>query len=337
MLKEKTAGVGVRAPLLFAALVVAALLAAFALATLDASAQGGGHTLEGDLKVDESKVEGQKPLSFDIILYAESGTIVGRQSIPNNGRYRFLDLPNGNYDVVVEVESTEVARIRVRVFSNFKTDFHQDIEMQWRARPSASKPGNVSAADFYKRTPANQKLYDRAEEAMTAKKYADAAALLQQLVAADAHDFQAWTELGTAYFAQSNAEESEKSYLRAIEIRPSFTLPYLALGHLRMEQKNYDGAIEILTRAVVLQPPSADANLMLGECYLQIRKGSKAVSPLQEAARLGKPEALLRLALLYDRAGMKDKAAAAYEQFLAARPDYSDRKKLEQYIKENKK
>src|SRR5579885_2169911 len=331
MLKGIAPHAGLRASLSLAALVTSALLSVFALAAHGASAQGGGHTLEGDLKVDESKVEGQKPLSFDITLYAESGTIVGRQSVPNGGRYRFLDLPNGNYDLGVEVEGAEVTRVRVRVFSNFKTDFHQDIELQWRARPSASKPGNVSAADFYKRTPANQKLFERAEEALTAKRYSDAAALLQQLVAADAQDYQAWTELGTAFYAQNDAAGSEKSYLRAVEVRPTFALAYLALGHLRMEQKNYDGAIEILARAVTLQPPSADANMMLGECYLQIRKGSKAVAPLQEAARLGKPEALLRLALLYDRAGAKDKAAAVYEQFLAARPDYPDRKKLEEY------
>jgi hypothetical protein len=34
---------------------------------------------------------------------------------------------------------------------------------------------------------------------------------------------------------------------------------------------------------------------------------------------------------------MKDKAAAEYEQFLKKKPDYADRKKLEQYISDNKK
>jgi len=34
---------------------------------------------------------------------------------------------------------------------------------------------------------------------------------------------------------------------------------------------------------------------------------------------------------------MKDKAAAEYEQFLAKKPDYPDRKKLEQYIAANRK
>jgi hypothetical protein len=48
-------------------------------------------------------------------------------------------------------------------------------------------------------------------------------------------------------------------------------------------------------------------------------------------ARRAAPRRHARLAALYDR------AAAEYELFLAAKPDYPDRKKLEQYIKENKK
>jgi tetratricopeptide (TPR) repeat protein len=322
----------------WAALALSVLLFACAVAAAaSTTAQGGGHTLTGDLKVDESKAEGQKPLSFDIILYPEGGAglAVARQTVPNNGRYRFMDLPNGYYDLVVEVEGTEVARVRVRILSPYKNDFTQNIELEWRARPSAGA-GNVSVADFYKRTPANQKLYDRAEEAMTAKKYADAASLLQQVLAADAKDYQACTEIGTAYLFQDNAAEAEKAYLRAVEIRPSFVLAYVNLGRLRIARKNYEGAIEVLSKAVELPPPSADANLLLGESYLQIKKGSKAVAPLNEAARLGRPEAHLRLATLYNAAGMKDRAAAEYEQYLVKEPNSPDRKKLEQYVKENK-
>jgi len=43
------------------------------------------------------------------------------------------------------------------------------------------------------------------------------------------------------------------------------------------------------------------------------------------------------LAALYHGAGMKDKAAAEYEAFLKKRPDYKDRKKLQDYIVQNKK
>lgn len=330
-----------RAPrtLLRFALLLASPLLACALAFAHAAAQDGDHTLWGDLKVDASKAEGQPPISFEILLYSENGNLLGRQTVSNGGRYSFMSLANGSYDLVVEVDGAEVARMRVRIVgsSALKSDYQQNIEMEWRARPAAAKPGNVSAADFYKRTPANQKVYERAEEAMTAKHYPDAVSLFRQLVGADAQDYQAWSELGAAYLLEDDAAESEKAYLRAIEVRPSFVLAYLALGHQRLAQKNYDGAVEILTRAVSLQPPSADADLLLGETYLQMKKGSKAVPYLEEAARLGRPEARLRLAALYNAANLKDRAAAEYEQFLAAKPDYPDRKKLEQYIKENKK
>jgi len=34
---------------------------------------------------------------------------------------------------------------------------------------------------------------------------------------------------------------------------------------------------------------------------------------------------------------MKDKAALEYEEFLKKRPDYAERKKLEEYVRTNKK
>jgi tetratricopeptide (TPR) repeat protein len=315
------------------------LILSLLLAPPPATAQGGEHTLYGDLKVDESKVGGVKPLGFDVILYATSGTVIARQNVPNNGRFRFLNLSNGQYDIAVEVENTEVARVRVDLFSPFKNDFRRDIELEWRADPAAKKEpaGVVPATDFYKRTPANQGRFGKAEEAIDKKRYADAAALLGQVVGSDAQDFQAWAELGTAQLFQGKPAEAERAYLRAVEARPTFTLAYLNIGRLRFSRKDYEGAVEILTRAVALAPPSAEANYQLGEAYLQLKKGSKAVPCFTEAIRLGKTEGHLRLAALYNAAGLKDRAAAEYEQFLAKNPDYPDRKKLEQYIKENKK
>jgi Tfp pilus assembly protein PilF len=78
----------------------------------------------------------------------------------------------------------------------------------------------------------------------------------------------------------------------------------------------------------------------LGDTYLKLKQGSKAVPQLNEALRLdpnGKAGAHLLLAALYDAAGLKDRAASEYEKFLAKRPDFRDRKKLERYIAEHKK
>jgi tetratricopeptide (TPR) repeat protein len=305
-----------------------------------AQGQAGGHTLFGDLKVDESKVEGVVPLSFDVVLYTEGGLLLGRQTVTNNSRYRFLNLADGRYDVVVEVEGSEVARVRVWVKSAYRTDFRQDLHLEWRAdmsRRQRAKAVTISAADVYERTSPNKSLFGKAQKAVDEKKFDEAVALFSQLVAADEKDFQAWTELGTVQLMRNNAEEAEKDYRRAIQERPTFMLAFLNLGRLLSVQNKFEAAIEPLTEAVKLSATSAEANFLLGEAYLQIKKGSKAVPYLTNAARLGKTEAHLRLAALYNGAGLKNKAALEYEQFLKKRPDYKDRKNLEQYISDNKK
>ena len=303
-------------------------------------AQGGGHILYGDMRVDESKATGVTRLSYDVILYTLSRQVVARQTVTSTGRYRFNNLNSGVYDLVVELENTEVARIRVELISPLATDQRQDITLELRGIAGGStKPASISADDFYQRTPANQKLFERAQAATDHKKYVEATVLFNELVTNDPKDFQAWTELGTVYLLEQKPIEAEKAYLNATDIRPKFFLGLMNLARLRMMQKNYEGAIEPLTVAVTIQPTSADANYRLGEAYLQIKKGSKAVGYLNQALKLdpvGKADAHLRLATLYNAVGMKDKAAIEYEEFLKKKPEYPDAKKLRDYIEANK-
>lgn len=299
----------------------------------------GTYSIWGDIKIDDSQADTPAPLTLTVILYDERGVTIGRQVVTNRGRYRFNNLQRGQYDLVVEGEMGEITRARIPVFGATGADFRQDFEFQWKSKVTEPKAitGIISAADAYERSSANKALFQKAQKAAEKKKYSEAALLLRQIVENDKQDFQAWSLLGTIYLAQDKPDEAEKAYLKAIEVRPTFGLALLNLGRLRASQKRFDEAIDPLTRAVQAQPQSASANLLLGEAYLQIKKGSKAIPYLNEAAKLGLVEAHLRLAWLYNAAGLKDKAAAEYEEFLKKKPQYPDRKKLEQYISANKK
>lgn len=318
------------------------LLTVFLFFGIQGFAQGGSGSaqmLYGDLKVDESQVSGLKPQTYTVILYITKGLAIGRQTVANNGRYRFMDVPNGEYDLVIEVEGQEVARVHLVIHEQYKTDVRHDIALEWKgnSRPIASP---MSLADSYQRTPANQSLYDKSLEAAKRNNPDEGISLLQQVVQTDPKDFVAWTDLGTAQFKKANYTEAEKAYGKALEVKPAFIVALMNFGKLRMAQKNFDGAIEIFTRAVTEQPQSADANHYLGESYLQVKKGSKAVGYLNRAIELdplGKADIHLRLAILYNGANMKDKAALEYEKFLAKKPDYPDKQKLLQYIKDNKR
>jgi tetratricopeptide (TPR) repeat protein len=304
--------------------------------------RSGGKALYGEIIVDGEQLNNGKPIKIDLTLYTETRNVIERNTVSSNSRYRFNNLSQGVYELVAEVDGVEIARLRVDLRSPLVDDVKQDVTLAWTATGprSASKADTVSAADAYNRSSANAALFTKADRALDAKDFEEAIKNLKKILTSDPKDFQAWTQLGNIHLLQSNYAEAENDYLRAIDLHSDYFVALLNLGRAEIALQRYDVAAEVLNRAVKLRPKSADANYLLGESYLQLKKGSLAVGFLNEALRIdpkGMVDVHLRLALLYNAAGMKDKAAAEYEAFLKQRPDYQDRKQLEDYISTNKK
>jgi Tfp pilus assembly protein PilF len=328
--------------------LVACLICVFAFAGVSvgqgirgATTSTRGFQLYGDVNVDESKVDGPKPLAMDIILSTKGNQVVGRQRISPGGRYRFMDIFDGDYWLIIEFEGTEVVRESVFIAKTATFDVRHDVTLEWHSIGSrVARPGVVSTADLYNRSGANKSLYQKSAKEIEAKNYTQAITILKQIVSADPNDFPAWSDLGMLYFIQKDFEAAETSYASALTAKASYFPAALNIGRAQLAKKDYEKAIASFEAALKIDPKSAQANYFLGEAYLGIKKGSKAVVYLNEALTIdpvGMADAHLRLGALYNAAGMKDKAAAEYEQFLKKKPDYADRKKLEQYISDNKK
>jgi|KBSSwiStaDraftv2_1062776.scaffolds.fasta_scaffold24558_2 tetratricopeptide (TPR) repeat protein len=315
------------------------VLAGIQLFAPSAMAQGS-LTIFGDVRITS---DGNTIVPKDVLLLLRRvpDGEVGRQMVSSRGRYRFTNLKEGEYEIIAEAEGKEIGRLsQIRIggmtLSNSPYGYQNDLEIRWR--PAAAQPvaGVISAADVYERPAATKSLFAKAEEAVAKKKYDQAATLLKQVVAADKADFQAWTALGTVYFAEEKFDDAQQAYQQAITAKPDSPRAHYNLGRLLSSQKKYPEAIESLEKSVELQPTSGDANMLLGEAYLQVKKGSKAIPHLNEAANLGHPEAHLRLGWLYNAAGMKDKAALEYEEYLKKNPEYPEKNKLKEYITANK-
>ncbi|MFH1574657.1 MAG: tetratricopeptide repeat protein, partial [Acidobacteriota bacterium] len=199
-----------------------------------------GHILFGDLKIEARQANTQLPLSFIVVLYNSAGLVIDRQTIGNNGRYRFMKIPNGDYEMVVEAESSELVRIPFLLNEGRFTEIRKDLVLEWEdtfAEAAAAPP-----IDRHPRSSETGALMEQALAASARKDYEGGAALLKQVVQADPKDFEAWSELGTALFMKGDHGEAEKAYRRALENRPGYPVALLNLGKLQVAQKKYDDA-----------------------------------------------------------------------------------------------
>jgi Flp pilus assembly protein TadD len=293
------------------------------------------HTLFGDIRVDEGGADVRRALSFSVILQTTAGMVIGRDSVPANGRFRFHRVPNGEYVLIVELGNDVVAREQFLLYESRSTDVRRDIELVWN---EGGVPGAESGTVYARSGPADR-MFKEAQRESAGGDLRKAASLLERIVKDDSGDYEAWTELGTVNARRERNDDAQKAYVRALEIRADFLPALVNLGKLHLSRSRFADAVDPLTRAVEAEPGRAETHRLLGEAYLGIRKGSEAVPHLYEAIRLdpeGMAEVHLRLAQLYDLAGMKDRAAREYVDFLGKRPDSPRRAELEKYIAENR-
>jgi tetratricopeptide (TPR) repeat protein len=296
----------------------------------------GEVTISGRITIQGLDSSQPKP-SLQVAVYA-NGTYIDRKNVQENGTYYFENIPSEGATIVIEVDKIEVSRqTLLPIRGNYVNNL--DFTVTWlQAQSAKSQASVISLKNSYQRSSSNQKLFDKALSSSKNKKYDSAITDLKEVVANDPKDFVAWTELGTVYFSAEKLDSAEESYKKAIEQKPDFILALINLGKVQISKKAFDDAIVTLTKATTVEALSADAHHYLGEAYLQSKKGSKAVFHFNEALKLApieKAEIHLRLASLYIAAKLNDRAVNEYKLFLEKVPSYNEKKKIEQFIKDN--
>ena len=298
------------------------------------------HILFGDLRIAEQSSDARLPGSFRILLKDISGQVLRRQSISAGGRYRFLEVPNGEYILAVESNNVEQVQIRMLINEYKSTDIRRDLELAWHSKNSAADSPEPSPSTTYARKSSSQALFEEAQADLKANGLEAAGAKLEQVVADDPRDFEAWTELGNVQFKSEEWGDSRECYQKALQVRPDYLPALLNLGKLRMVREDYEEAIDRLSQATRLDPEQAEAFYLLGEACLQIKKGSQAVEYFLQALELEPlkmADAHLRMAALYNAAKYPGLAVREYGLFLKKRPDSPQRPMIEKLIAENQK
>ena len=260
----------------------------------------------------------------------------GRLTVYKSGNYCFRRSSGGGGTIIIEVEGVETARRSLSSLGPLQQ--REDFEIYLTQLQRSVPPGVVSAK--FSR-PQNEKtvgLYRQTAEAERDKKLDKAVKYGKEIVSIDPADFIAWAKLGSLYFEQNSLSDAESAFKRSLELKPEYTPALINFGTLRAVQKQFDAAIELFKQAIATDATSARSYRLMGEAYLQIRKGTLGLEALNEAIKLdpiGQAECHLLIARLYDLAGAKNLASHEYKIFLTKVPNHPDKKKFEQYIKEN--
>ncbi len=296
----------------------------------------GAPVIYGQVAIEGLPKGERRPNIFVSLLL--SGSQVDRRQTDSRGYFFFLQRPSHGHSLLFEMDAGEVGRSNLIIGNSNR--LRQDVTLDWRALKGAvqgTKTGVVSAA-AYSRSSGAEKSFDSAMAAVRAGKNGEATEIFKKMVVDDPKDYLVWTMLGTLHDSEKKYPEAVSAFEKALEQKADFSLARVNLGRAELGRTNTEKAIEILSKAVEIEPTSADANHFLGEAYLQAKKGSLAVGFLNKAIELApvaKADIHLRLAALYNGAKLKDRAAAEYKIFLEKVPNHPDKKKLEQYIKDN--
>ena len=120
--------------------------------------------------------------------------------------------------------------------------------------------------------------------------------------------------MGVTYLLPGKYAQAKPYFEASVSMNPKEAPPLSALGTVRYRLGDYSGAIEVLSRAVQLDPKSWKSEWVLAASYLQERRYAEARDHARRALKIdGEKAGEVRLLLGHAEAGMGDREAAIAE------------------------
>jgi tetratricopeptide (TPR) repeat protein len=127
------------------------------------------------------------------------------------------------------------------------------------------------------------------------------------------------------FILSQDAETALKEFTRAQELDPNHQPALVQMAFEYLKRRDYDTALPLAEKSVVLGPRMYAARNVLGRVLLEVGQIQRAISELEEGIRLapGSPEMHFALARAYARAGRKAEAERENEIFKKLQEKYN--------------
>lgn len=154
-------------------------------------------------------------------------------------------------------------------------------------------------------------------------RFAEAISAFQQCLRFDPKNVKAEDNLGLSFAGLGRNEEAAAAYQQAItwqdESLTKNPRPYMDLGSLLIDENRSKDAVNLLLRAIEIDPRDSKAHELLGKAYTRLEEFPKAQGELEKAIELSPrtPNLHCMLAPVYRKQGLGEKAKAEYDRCAA--------------------
>ena len=291
--------------------------------------------IQGRVVVPATQSQGR----MEIIL-EKSGAFLARTFSDNEGRFRFINLLDGQYVVIVKLEGYE--DVREPAFFGRDGVSMMNLTMTKKA-PEEPDETKILLDAYPKKAVADyQKALEYSRKGNTAK----AIEGLEAVVKSAPEFYQAHSTLGTLYQKEQRFKDAEKEYNTAVQLDRHSIEPLVNLGSLyiqiaeqaraKHDDRTFgaalDEAVRALNQAIRIEPGSANAYYFLGTTYYTGGQFPKAEENLMRALQIekGMGKAELILANVYIKQQKWEQALVYLDAYLRENPKATDRDQVQQ-------
>jgi tetratricopeptide (TPR) repeat protein len=257
------------------------------------------------------------------------------------GEFHLNNLSEGIYYVQAEVDDHSFEPVTEKVPLGRGIVRKLTLELREKKTPVLSNPARVvSVAELRQVVPiAARKEYELGLKLVSKGDFTQAAEHFQQAISVYPEYLAARNDLGAQYLKLKRVDEAEKLFQGVLEGDPKNFNAKFNLGLVRIERKDYLGAISELRQAIVIDSTRPVANLWLGFALLESGDHASAETELTKALVMGGTECVAahyHLARIYLTRGDTAEALRAVQAYLQDAPkgEYvTEAKQLEKQIK----
>jgi tetratricopeptide (TPR) repeat protein len=249
-----------------------------------------------------------------------AGSMSEQMLTDSRGKFRFANLPRGQYLVTVSAPCLTSAQQQAELQVVFRSYMVFELKPE-RSSPACRSEASAGVIDVSVPTEARRE-FERGRAALLEKKSGEGLTHLKKAVSLHADFFAAQLLLGTTYMEAQEWARAAEHLRHALKLNPESLIALLSLGEVERRQKHYDEAEKALQAGLKQDENSWQGHFTLGRVYWEKGEVAKAAPHVGRTLQL-KPdfaEAHLLGANILLRVGQPERALSEYEEYLRLSP-----------------